>query len=172
MKPKPSKDHQYTFGGISTDHMLEIDFDLKNGGWQTPKIVANKDFELDPANATLHYSIECFEGTKAFRTVDGRVQLFRIDKNFERMNSSHRQLGFPELNIEELIECTKKLVELDKDWIPDRDSHSLYLRPTSICMDDRLGMSRVSKMKTFIVLSPVGPYYPKGFVPVKLYCDT
>lgn len=27
-------------------------------------------------------------------------------------------------------------------------------------------------MKTFVCLSPVGPYYPRGFKPVKLYCDT
>ena len=49
--------------------------------------------------------------------------------------------------------------------------HSLYIRPTSIAMDDRLGLSRVSKSKTFIILSPVGPYYPRGFVPLRLFCD-
>ena len=27
-------------------------------------------------------------------------------------------------------------------------------------------------MKTFVCMSPVGPYYQRGFVPVKLYCDT
>jgi len=39
-------------------------------------------------------------------------------------------------------------------------------------MDNRLGLSRVNKSKTFIILSPVGPYYARGFVPVKLFCDT
>lgn len=39
-------------------------------------------------------------------------------------------------------------------------------------MDNKLGLSRVTKSKTFIILSPVGPYYPRGFVPVKLFCDT
>jgi len=64
------------------------------------------------------------------------------------------------------------LIDLERDWIPNRPSHSLYIRPTSIAMDNNIGMSKVTKMKTFICLSPVGPYYPKGFVPVKLYCDT
>jgi len=50
--------------------------------------------------------------------------------------------------------------------------HSLYLRPTSICMDDKLGLTKIQKSKTFVILSPVGPYYPRGFVPVNLYCDT
>lgn len=152
--------------------MLEIDYDVHNGGWKNPIIRANEPFELDPANATLHYSIECFEGLKAYITHDNRVMLFRPDKNFERMNNSHRQLGFPEFSPKEMIECLKELVKIEKEWIPRRPLHSLYLRPTSICMDNRLSLSKVEKMKTFIILSPVGPYYPRGFVPVKLYCDT
>ena len=27
LRPKPGPDHQYAFGGITTDHMLEIDYD-------------------------------------------------------------------------------------------------------------------------------------------------
>ena len=114
-----------------------------------------------PENATLNYSIECFEGAKAYRTVDGRVSMFRYDENCRRMNSSHERLGIPTFDIHQMVKATKKLVELEKDWIPDRPSHSLYLRPTSICMDNTLGLSRVNKSKTFVILSPVGPYYPR-----------
>jgi branched-chain amino acid aminotransferase len=71
-----------------------------------------------------------------------------------------------------MVKATAKLIELEKDWIPERPLHSLYIRPTSICMDNRLGMSRVNKAKTFVILSPVGPYYERGFVPVKLFCET
>jgi len=135
-------------------------------------IKANEDFMLDPSNATLHYSIECFEGLKAFKTAEGRVNMFRCDKNFERMNNSHKQLGLPYFSVPEMVECLRELIKIEKDWIPDRPLHSLYIRPTSISMDDQLGLSSVRKCKVFIVLSPVGPYYPRGFVPVKLYCDT
>ena len=71
-----------------------------------------------------------------------------------------------------MTECLKELIKVEKDWIPDRPLHSLYIRPTSICMDNKIGLSSVKKMKTFVVLCPVGPYYPRGFVPTKLYCDT
>ncbi len=172
LKEKPDKDHVYAFGAVSTDYMLEVDFDLHNGGWQSPKIVPNEPFSIDPANATLHYSIECFEGSKAYRTVDDKIILFRSDENFRRMNQSHLQLGIPTFDRFEMLECCRKLIEIEKDWIPDKPSHSLYIRPTSICMDNKLGLSRVTKSKTYIILSPVGPYYPRGFVPVKLYCDT
>ena len=127
-----------------------------------------------PSNGTLNYSIECFEGAKAFvkRSDPSKVIMYRINKNYERMNTSHKQLGFPLFNVDEMVEATSKLINLERDWIPNRPNHSLYLRPTSICMDDSIGISRVNKMKTFVIMSPVGPYYPRGFVPVKLYCDT
>ena len=152
--------------------MLEVDYDIENGGWQRPIIKANEPFELDPANATLHYSIECFEGMKAYITEDKKVTLFRPEKNFERMQSSHKQLGIPLFDKVQMTECLKELIKVEKAWIPNRPLHSLYIRPTSICMDNRLGLSSVKKSKTFIILCPVGPYYPRGFVPVKLYCDT
>jgi branched-chain amino acid aminotransferase len=95
LKPKPGPDHVYAFGAIQTDYMLEVNYDKHNGGWQAPKIKANVPFMLEPSNATLHYSIECFEGTKAYRTVDDKVILFRTDENFRRMNQSHLQLGIP-----------------------------------------------------------------------------
>lgn len=80
-----------------TDHMLHCDYDKSNGGWQAPRIEPVRDFMIDPANATLHYAIECFEGAKAYLLHDDptKAVAFRIDKNFERMNTSHRQLGFP-----------------------------------------------------------------------------
>ena len=122
----------------------------------------------------MHYSLECFEGAKAYRVSgdEDMANAFRIDKNFERMLTSHKQLGFPLFNVNEMVACTMDLLKMEKEWLPRAPLHSLYIRPTSICMDNRLGISSVTKMKTFVVLSPVGPYYTKGFSPIKLYCDT
>ena len=123
--------------------MLDIDYKSENGGWQRPIIRPNEPLMLEPANATLHYCVECFEGLKAYVTHDKKVMLFRADKNCERLNRSHRQLGFPEFDVKEMLECLKELVRTEKDWIPDRPLHSLYLRPTSISMDNRLSMSKI-----------------------------
>jgi len=78
----------------------------------------------------------------------------------------------PAFDPTEMLECLKELVKIEKDWIPDLPNHSLYIRPTSISMDNRLGLSSVRKSKTYVVFSPVGPYFPRGFVPTRLYCDT
>jgi branched-chain amino acid aminotransferase len=98
--------------------------------------------------------------------------MYRINENFKRMMQSHKQLGFPMFDINEMVETTGKLIDIEREWVPNRPNHSLYLRPTSIAMDNRLGITSIKKMKTFVVLSPVGPYYPRGFDPVNLYCDT
>jgi len=102
-----------------------------------------EDFELDPANATLHYSIECFEGCKAYVNAqdDKKLILFRINKNFERMNVSHKQLGFPSFNVDEMVKCTEALLDIDREWMPHRPLHSMYIRPNSIAMDNKMGLS-------------------------------
>ena len=154
--------------------MLHCDYDLDNGGWQAPRITPLQDLEIEPANATLHYSLECFEGAKAFQAQNdaNKVIMFRINKNFERMNRSHKQLGFPMFNNEEMVKCTSALIDLEREWIPTRPNHSMYIRPNTISMDNTLGLKAVKKCKLYVILSPVGPYYPRGFVPVSLYCDT
>ena len=98
--------------------------------------------------------------------------MFRINKNFDRMNRSHKQLGFPQFSNEEMVKCTKALIDLEREWIPTRPNHSMYIRPNTISMDNTLGLKSVKKCKLYVILSPVGPYYPRGFVPVSLYCDT
>lgn len=123
-------------------------------------------------NATLHFSIECFEGLKAYKTDDDRVLIYRPDRNFMRMNSSHKQLALPQFDPHEMTKCLVELIRLDQDWIPKRDLHSLYIRPTGISMDNTFEIGQSQKAKVFVVLSPVGKYYPRGFVPVKLLCDT
>lgn len=103
-----------------TDYMFEADYDAENGGWQKPVIRPNEPFQIDPANATLHYSIECFEGLKGYVTHDKKVSLFRPDRNFERQLVSHKQLGIPMFDPVEQLECLKELIRIERKWIPDR----------------------------------------------------
>jgi branched-chain amino acid aminotransferase len=50
--------------------------------------------------------------------------------------------------------------------------HSLYIRPTGISMENSLGVKAPSAVKLFVIMSPVGPYYPAGFKPVSIFCHT
>ena len=142
-----------------------------DAGWEAPVIRPHGPLSLDPAVSSLHYGLQLFEGMKAYIDAAGKIRLFRPDKNMVRLNNSAARLNFPAVDGAQFLECIKKLVVMDKSWIPRADGFSLYLRPTYIATHPFLGVSASAKVKLFTILSPVGPYYPEGFAPVKLFAD-
>lgn len=159
---------QLIFGRNFAPHVFEMDYSEEEGGWKNPVI---KDFEqlsISPAAMALHYGQAIFEGLKAYKQDNGRIVMFRPDKNIERMNRSAARLCMPELDDELVLEALKKLVQLDKDWIPTKPGHSLYIRPLMFATDPFLGVRPAKEYKFIVMLSPVGPYYPEGFKPVPI----
>jgi len=88
-----------------------------------------------------------------------------------RLKSSCERISLPDFDGNELEECLKQLLKVDSSWIPNKEGFSIYIRPTAISMTDVLGIRAPSKSLIFIVLSPVGPYYPTGFAAIKLYAE-
>ena len=105
-KEKPGNDNPLTFGTIFTDHMFEVDYE-EGRGWYDPRIVPYHKLELDPSSMVFHYGQEMFEGLKAYKTEDGRVLLFRPDKNIERANRSNRRLCIPDIPEDLFLEGLK-----------------------------------------------------------------
>ncbi|KAG2023744.1 branched-chain-amino-acid aminotransferase [Coprinopsis cinerea AmutBmut pab1-1] len=167
--PPPSS--TLKFGHTFTDHMLTIPWNVISG-WGTPKIQPYAPLALDPSCTVLHYAQTIFEGLKAYRQEDGKVTLFRPDMNMKRMNTSAQRIALPTFNGEQLLELVKQLIRIDKDWIPKEPGHSLYVRPTLIGTQRAIGVGPPNEALLFVILSPVGPYYPNGFKPVSLYGTT
>jgi branched-chain amino acid aminotransferase len=165
-KSKPD-DTQLGFGSIFTDHMFNMDYD-PDRGWHSPRIEPYGPIRLDPSTMFFHYGQGVFEGLKAYRTGSGAVQLFRPLDNFRRMNRSNRRLCIPEVDESFALEALKALLTLEKDWVPRAPETSLYIRPTLIATDPFLGVRASNTYRYFIILSPVGAYYPEGFNPVKI----
>jgi len=109
---------------------------------------------------------------KAYRKHDGEVMMFRPDMNMKRMNSSAKRIALPSFDGQSLLVLIKQLVTVDKHWIPKEPGHSLYLRPTLIGTQKVIGVTPPTDALLFVICSPVGPYYPKGFKPVALYGTT
>lgn len=170
LKPKPDENN-LGFGKYSTDHMFIMDYSISNG-WHNPRIVPYAPLELDPATMVLHYGQAIFEGLKAYKSVDGRILLFRPDKNVERINVSNDRMCIPQIDSDFCIKAIKTLVDLEKDWIPTAEGTSLYIRPFIIATDPFLGVRPSNTYKFLIILSPVGAYYPEGINPVKIYVET
>lgn len=166
LRPKPD-DAKLGFGTLFTDHMLNMDYSLE-GGWHAARIEPYGSIEMDPATMFLHYGQGVFEGLKAYRTDSGQIQLFRPQENFKRLNRSCRRLCIPEVDEDFALESLKQLIALEKGWVPGAPETSLYIRPTIVAMDPFLGVRASHTYRYFIILSPVGAYYPEGFNPVKI----
>ncbi len=158
------------FGAYYTDHMFIMDY-TEGRGWHSPRIEPYRALTLDPAALVFHYAQECFEGMKAYRTADGRVLLFRPEKNAERMQRTHRRLCIPEIPAEDFVAAVKALVSVDKDWVPHEPDTSLYLRPFTIATEAVLGVKPSATYQFIIIASPSGAYYAEGMNPVKIYVE-
>jgi branched-chain amino acid aminotransferase len=167
LKTKPD-DSKLSFGTIFTDYMFNMDYNPQDG-WHNPRIEPYASLDMDPATMMLHYGQGVFEGLKAYRTEAGAVQLFRPRDNFKRLNNSSRRLCIPEIDENLALDFLKKLLTIEKDWVPSAPGTSLYIRPTIIATDPFLGVRASHTYRFFIILSPVGAYYAEGFNPVKIW---
>lgn len=167
LKDHPS-DSALGFGTIFTDHMFSMDYNPEKG-WHNALIEPYGPITMSPATMVLHYGQAIFEGLKAYRTPDGNVQLFRPMDNFKRLNRSAEMLCIPQVDENFLMKALLKIVDMERAWVPSAAGTSLYIRPFIIATDPYIGLKSSSTYRFFMILSPVGAYYPEGFNPVKIW---
>ena len=166
-KPDPST---LGFGRIFTDHMFMMDY-TPDKGWHDARIVPFGPLSIHPACTALHYGSEIFEGLKAYRRADGKVQLFRPTENIRRMNNSAERLCLPQIPEDLALEILLAFVRTEEDWTPSAPGTSLYLRPFMFGNDENLGVHSVHHATFLIIASPVGSYYKEGINPVKIMIE-
>jgi len=154
------------FGHYFTDHMLEADFE--GGEWKNVEIKPYQPLLLSPSAAVFHYGQAIFEGIKAYKNQNGEAFIFRPHENFKRFNISAQRMQMPTVPEELFIEGMRKLIELDKNWIPQRHDYSLYIRPVMFSSDEIIGVRPSDNYKFLIILSPTGPYYA---APMRIYVE-
>nr|CAG4640819.1 EOG090X051P [Eulimnadia texana] len=169
LKQKPDVS-SLVFGKYFTDHMFEVSWSAE-AGWTRPLISPLHDLKLHPGAKVLHYAIELFEGMKAYRGEDGKIRLFRPDCNLQRLLNTADRSALPQFDAKEFISCLKRLVSIEQEWVPHSLSSSLYIRPTFIGTDPSLGVATSQSALLYVILCPVGPYFPSGFKPVSLLAD-
>ena len=166
LKSKPSE-NELQFGKYFTDHMFVMDY-TDEKGWHNPCIMPYSPLMLEPAAMVLHYGQAVFEGMKCYRKSDGKLLLFRPEKNFERLNASDERLCIPHIDESFALKALMELLKIEKDWVPSAKNTSLYIRPFTIATDFGLGVHASNSYKFLIILSPVGLYYAEGLNPVKI----
>lgn len=147
------------FGNYISDHMLVADY--KNGAWGEGKIMPFGELPMTPAILSLHYGQAIFEGMKAFKQTDGRINIFRIQRHYQRLLKSLERMCMPALPEELFVSGLHAIVETDEHWIPEKEGYSLYIRPLVFASESKLGVKVSDQYKFVIMTSPVGPYFSK-----------
>ncbi|RSL35293.1 branched-chain amino acid aminotransferase [Salibacterium salarium] len=169
-KEKPDY-NDLSFGKHFTDHMFVMDYNEENG-WFDARIIPYEPLLMDPSSLVFHYGQAVFEGMKAYNSND-EVLLFRPEKNFNRLNISNERMNIPAVDPDFLVESLKKLIHIDRDWIPTSEGQSLYIRPFIIATEPALSVKPSANYKLMIILSPVGAYYSNSdqMSPVSIYVE-
>lgn len=147
----------FNFGNTFIDHMIICEY--ADGKWGDVKLVPYGPIPMTPAMMGVNYGQACFEGMKAYKDKNGDVFLFRVDKNFARINKSAKRLAIPEVTEEMFVEGLKALVDIDRDWIPYGEGKSLYIRPVLFATEETLKARVANKYMFAIVATPAKMYY-------------
>lgn len=151
------------FGKYTSDHMLVADF--YHGQWSEAQVVPFANLSMSPTALCLHYGQTVFEGMKAFRMKDDRVNIFRIERHWERFNRSLKRMCMAEIPFEIFEEGMKELIALDSNWVPEQEGSSLYIRPFMYASEARFGVKPSDEYRFIIFTGPVGPLFSR---PVKM----
>lgn len=153
------------FSYIKTDYRYISTW--KDGSWDEGQLVEDNKLTISEASTALHYGQQCFEGLKAYRKKDGKIQLFRPDQNAKRINNSCRRLLMPEIPEEKFIDACIQVVKANEHYVPPYGTGAtLYIRPFVIGVGDNIGVKTAPEFMFCVFCIPVGPYFKGGLAPV------
>lgn len=159
-------------GEFGTSFMPEMAITHFDGSWSPYIMAPSNALVMHPGAHVLHYASTCFEGLKAFRQADGRVAIFRLDKNLKRFQQSSQILYLPELDLEQTSRMITESIAQFRNEVPEPPS-SMYIRPTHIGTEPAIGKAAAASATStqYILLSPVGDYFAGGEANLRLLLD-
>lgn len=158
------------FGITPADYMYTMKCS-RDGKFEQGQLAPYGNVELSPSAAVLNYGQGLYEGTKAYRTEDGRLLLFRLDQNATRMKMGADRLCMACPSIYQIIDAVKQTALANKRWTPPRGKGTLYIRPLLMGSGPILGLAPAPEYTFLIYASPVGNYFKEGLKPLNLYVE-
>ena len=156
------------FGRVFTDHMISADWDEERG-WSELEAGPHEPLQLAPSALGLQYAQSVFDGLKAFAQPDGSVGVFRPQMNARRFQDSARRIALPEVPTDMFLEAIRRIVELDRDWVPAADGQAFYLRPLLYGTEATMEVHPSRSARFLLFASPVGSYFAGGIKPVTVW---
>jgi len=155
------------FGKYVADHMLVCDY--ANGAWKTAQVVPYANLSLSPTTLGLHYGQTVFEGMKAFTMTDGRINIFRMDKHYDRFLKSLDRMCMAPVPKDIFTEGLIQLIKTDKGWVPAEPGSALYIRPFMFASEAKFGVKISDEYRFIIFTGPVPALFANS---IKLKVET
>ena len=151
-----------TFHYTETDYIVRAAY--RNGVWEKPYATRDKYMNIHVAATGLQYGQECFEGLKAFRGIDGKVRIFRMEENARRMQRSAEGLLMTPVPVELFCEAILLALEKNMDFVPPYETGAtLYFRPVLVATTPEISVGPGKDCEFIVIPTPIGPYFPNGF---------
>ena len=151
-----------TFHYTETDYVVRSAY--RNGVWEKPYATRDKYMNIHVAATGMQYGQECFEGLKAFRGVDGKVRIFRMEENAKRMQRSAEGLLMTPVPTEVFCEAIMLALEKNIDFLPPYETGAtLYFRPVLVATTPEISVGPGKDCEFIVIPTPIGPYFPNGF---------
>lgn len=165
-RPLPNWD-ALTFSLTETDWLYQsfgesFEDSGKPATWDEGQYLPFDSVSVSPAAAFMSYGLGVFEGLKAQKTADGRILLFRPDKNAERFQHSAECLLMEPFPVGQFLEACDEIVRRNLRFVPPADKGSFYLRPIQHAVEPKLGLGPCHEFCVTIFGSPVGSYFAGG----------
>lgn len=155
------------FGYHKTDKRYVSNY--KDGKWDEGVLTEDSNIVLNESAGVLQYAQTCFEGMKAYTTVDGKVVVFRPDMNAKRMSDTAKRLEMPVFPEDRFVEAVEQVVKANLKFVPPYGTGAtLYLRPFMFGSAPVMGVKPSAEYQFRIFASPVGPYFKGGAKPITL----
>ncbi|XP_044510814.1 branched-chain-amino-acid aminotransferase 2, chloroplastic-like [Mangifera indica] len=158
------------FGITPAEHMY-IAKCSKDQNFEQGQLGRYGNIELNPAAGVLNYGQGLYEGTKAYRTEDRRILLFRPDQNAMRMRMGAERMCMPSPSIDQFVNAVKQIALVNKRWVPPPGKGSLYIRPLLVGSGPILGLAPAPEYTFLVYASPVGNYFKTGSAPLNLHIE-
>ncbi|KAL5844634.1 hypothetical protein ACOSQ4_010592 [Xanthoceras sorbifolium] len=177
-KPSIYSDDEYAnvdwdnlgFGIMPADYMYTM-ICSKDENFEQGQLTRYRNIELSPSAGVLNYGQGLYEGTKAYKTKDGRIILFRPDQNAMRLKMGAERLCMPSPSVDQFVNAVKEIALANKRWVPPPGKGSLYIRPLLMGSGPILGLAPAPEYTFLIYASPVGNYFKEGTAPLNLYIE-
>ena len=151
-----------SFGYMRTDYNVRCYY--RDGKWGEMELCSEETLNIHMAATCLHYGQEAFEGLKAYRGKDGKIRIFRLEANAERLQSTCDGILMPKFPTELFREAVTKVVKANERFIPPYESGaSPYIRPLLIGTGAQVGVHPANEYLFVVFVTPVGPYFKGGF---------